>query len=72
MRKILGDFDEWMIIIFDNLLILAKDASDAEATFEIFLDRCIEWGLCMKMSKPWVGFKKVNSSVMNADTRSTS
>jgi hypothetical protein len=60
VRKIFGDFDEWMIIIFDNLLILAKDASDAEAKFEVFLDRCIEWGLCMKMSKTWVGFNKVN------------
>jgi hypothetical protein len=47
-RKIFGDFDEWMIIIFDNLLILAKDSKDAENKFEIFLNRCIEWSLCMK------------------------
>jgi hypothetical protein len=51
VRKIFGDFDEWMIIIFDNLLILAKDCKDAEKKFEIFLDRCIEWSLCIKMSK---------------------
>lgn len=60
VRKIFGDLDEWMIIIFDNLLILAKDPGDAVKKFEIFLDRCIEWNLCMKMSKTWVGFKEVN------------
>ena len=47
-------------IIFDNLLILATDPKDAETKFELFIDRCIEWGLCMKMSKTWIGFKEVN------------
>jgi len=60
VRKIFSDFDEWMIVIFDNLLILAKDAVDAVAKLEIFLDRCIEWGLCMKMTKSWIGFQEVN------------
>ncbi len=50
VRKIFSDLDAWMIVIFDNLLILATDARDAY-TNDKFLDRCIEWGLCMKMAK---------------------
>ena len=47
-------------MIFDNLLILATDARDAYTKLDKFLDRCIEWGLCMKMAKTWVGFEEVN------------
>ncbi len=50
VRKIFSDLDEWMIVIFDNLLILATDARDAYT----------KWGLCMKMAKTWVGSEEVN------------
>jgi hypothetical protein len=43
VRNIFGEFDEWMIIIFDNLLILALDPLDAVKKFEKFIDRYIEW-----------------------------
>jgi hypothetical protein len=49
-----------MIIIFDNLLVLALNPLDAVRKFEKFIDRCIKWRLCMKMSKTWIGFKEVN------------
>jgi len=28
----LGDFDEWSTVIFDNVLLLAHDAADAAVT----------------------------------------
>ena len=35
-----GDFDEWSIVIFDNVLLLAHDAEDACQKLLTFLERC--------------------------------
>jgi len=58
--KIFGEFSEWTIAIFDNLLILAHDYEDAYKKLEVIFDRCIEVNLYLKFSKSWLGFKKVN------------
>ena len=58
-RKILADFEEWSICVFDNFLILAHDIPDARKKLEIFLDRCIEYNIYLKFSKSWLGFKEV-------------
>ena len=42
IRNIFSDFSDWLIFIFDNLLILANDEDDALRKLEIILDKCIE------------------------------
>ena len=58
-RKIFGDFDEWTIAVFDNLLVLAHDYEDAYKKLEIIIDRCNEYNVYLKFAKTWLGFDKV-------------
>jgi hypothetical protein len=60
VSEIFSDFGEWMICIFDNLLILAMDFNDAFKKLELVLDRCIERNVCLKFSKSWLGFDHAN------------
>jgi len=58
-RKIFGDFDDWTIAVFDNLLVLADSYEDAYAKLEIIIDRCNEFNVYLKFAKTWLGFDKV-------------
>ena len=58
VAEIFADFLEWMIVIFDNFLILAHDFADAYRKTELVLDRCIERNLFLKFSKTWLGFRE--------------
>ncbi len=57
---IFADFDDWIIAIFDNLLVLAYDYEDAYRKTEMILDRCIGRNVFLKFSKTWLGFKEAN------------
>ncbi len=59
VASLFSDFDEWIIAIFDNLLVLAHDYQDAYAKLEKILDRCIERNVFLKFSKSWLGFQQV-------------
>ena len=60
MKEIFEDFEEWMIVIFDNMLILAHDYDDAFNKLELVLNRAYERGLVLKMAKSWFGYTKAN------------
>ena len=60
VQSIFIDFDSWMIVIFDNFLILATDYQDAYAKLELFIDRCIERNIYCNFEKTWLGFAEVN------------
>jgi len=59
MMKMFGDFEAWSIVIFDNVLLLAHDEDDACAKLKMFLERCDEHNVFLKMSKSWFGFPSV-------------
>jgi hypothetical protein len=59
MYEIFRDFEEWTIVIFDNILILAHDYQDAYQKFVTFIDRCYERGVVLKFTKTWLGFNQV-------------
>ena len=48
MKEIFEDYEEWMIVIFDNMLILAHDYDDACDKLKLVLDREYERGLVLK------------------------
>jgi hypothetical protein len=52
--------EDWCIAIFDNILLLAEDYTDAYFKLNKFLDRCIERNIVLKFSKTWLGFEEVN------------
>ena len=53
------EFQEWSIIIFDHVLILANDAEDASMKLGKSLTRCTEHNVFLKHSKSWFGFSRV-------------
>jgi hypothetical protein len=55
VRFIFADFESWIIVIFDNFLVLASDYADAEVKLELVLRRCQERRLVLKMKKSWIG-----------------
>jgi hypothetical protein len=54
--EIFGDFSDWCIAIFDNILVLAHDYDDAYKKLEMVLDRCIKRNVYLKLSKSWFGY----------------
>jgi hypothetical protein len=59
MREIFIDFNEWMIVIHDNLLVCAHDYDDAYRKLQLVIDRAYERNVVLKMAKSWLGVKKV-------------
>ena len=59
MREIFSDYSDWAVIIFDNILLLAKDYEDAYSKLDLFLARCLERNIVLKMAKSFLGFKEV-------------
>lgn len=49
VRQVFIDYEEWIIVIFDNFLILASDYADAAKKLDLALRRCREHGLVLKM-----------------------
>lgn len=56
VSEIFADFEEWTIVIYDNLLVLAHDMEDAYVKLDKILDRCIERNVSLKFAKSWIGF----------------
>lgn len=59
MFEIFRDYLDFMVVIFDNLLICAYDYDDAFIKLEKVLDRCIEKNIYLKLSKCLFGVKEV-------------
>ena len=56
MMKMLHDFEEWSIIIFDNIFLLASTPEDACSKLLTFLQRCEKHNVFLTMTKSWFGF----------------
>ena len=55
MMQMFGSFSNWAIVIIDNLLLLAHDEQDAIRKTNIFLERCEEHNVILKMQKRCFG-----------------
>jgi hypothetical protein len=60
VQGIFEDFSDWMIVIFDNLLILGNTYEEIYDKTTKVIDRCYERNVKLKMSKCWLGVKKVS------------
>lgn len=56
VSEVFADFDDWMLSIFDNILVLAHDYQDGYTKVEKVLRRCKERRIVLKFSKSWFGF----------------
>jgi hypothetical protein len=60
MSEVFADCTEWMIVIFDNLLIMATDYDDAyDKAFKV-LSRCRDRKVVLKLSKSKFGYDSVD------------
>ncbi len=59
MKEIFKDFDDWTIVMFDNILLLCNSYEDAYEKLEKFLTRCKEHNIFLKLEKTWLGVQKV-------------
>ena len=59
MVTIFEDFLEWMIVIIDNLLILATDYQDLYEKVVLVVRRCIKHNVFLKFEKSFLGVKFV-------------
>ena len=59
MSTIFREFEPWTIVIFDNILVLAHDQKDACNKMRLFLKKCEEYNVQLKMAKSWFVFSSV-------------
>jgi hypothetical protein len=59
MREIFVDFEDFMIVIFDNMLVLAHDFHDAFEKLKKVIKVCRKKNVVLKMAKSWLGFREV-------------
>jgi hypothetical protein len=59
MVDIFESLGDWILVIFDNILILADTEQQAVDRFELFLKRCEEFNVILKFEETWIGFEKV-------------
>ncbi|MEY4860558.1 MAG: hypothetical protein RL059_257 [Bacteroidota bacterium] len=60
MHDIFGGYEEWLIVIYDNMLILAESAVDAFEKLKIIIGVASKMNIYFKLSKSWIGVKEVN------------
>lgn len=60
MIEIFYDYLDWMIVIYDNILVLAVDYVDAFEKLKLVTTRCLERNLYLKLSKSKFGITKVD------------
>jgi len=53
------DFSDWMVRLFDNVLVLCHDSNDGIAKLRKVIERCRERGVVLKFAKSWIGFQQV-------------
>ena len=60
MLSVFGDMSEWVITLFDNLLVLCDSLEDGIGKLEKLLQRCDERGVVLKFAKKsWIGVQEV-------------
>ena len=55
MSGIFTDFLDWMIVIFDNMLVLSHDIADLHTKLTRVFARAKEYNVVLRMPKSWIG-----------------
>lgn len=60
MESVFEDFKDWMVVMFDNLLVLATDYQDLYDKTVKVLQRCDERHVLLKLEKSFIGVRTAN------------
>lgn len=67
--KLFIDFEEWLLCIFDNAVILCNSAQDGLTKFKLFIERCIEHNIFLQFKKTNIGIQKISFFGYEADSQ---
>ena len=59
MHEMFHSLGDWLIVIFDNVLICANSQQEAVSRFGLFLDRAAHYKVILSFDKTWIGFDEV-------------
>lgn len=59
VSEIFKEFDDWMIVIYDNFLVLANSYEDLYSKLELVFQRCVQLNLQLKLKKTFLGYQEV-------------
>ena len=59
MMEVFKECEDWTVVIFDNLLVLANTEEEAVDRLIKILSICKERNIILKLSKTWLGFESV-------------
>ncbi len=59
MEQVFYDYLDWLIVIWDNILICAMNHKDAFEKMVLVIERCRVRNVFLKLSKSWFGFDTV-------------
>jgi len=59
VMALFDDFSDWMVRLFDNVLVLCRSFDDGIAKLRKVIRRCKERGVVLKFAKSWIGFQQV-------------
>ena len=59
MMELFSGFDEWLLVIFDNCVIGGNDMDELMDRYELFIARCQEKNIFLKLSKSYFGVTEV-------------
>ena len=60
MMELFSGFDEWLLVIFDNCVIGADNMDELMDRYELFIARCQEKNIFLKLSKSYFGVTEVH------------
>jgi hypothetical protein len=59
MKEAFSDYEEWMVVLYDNILVCANTMDEAYNKLKLVLQRAHDLNIVLKMSKTWLGFRSV-------------
>ena len=59
VMSLFEDFSDWMVRLFDNVLVLCENFADGVEKLKKVIKRCHERGVVLKFAKSWIGFQQV-------------
>ncbi len=60
MMELFEGFEDWLLVIFDNCVIGANDLDQLMDRYELFIQRCQEKNIFLKLSKSYFGVTEVH------------
>ena len=59
VMSLFQDFSDWVVALFDNILVLCNNIEDGIKKLQKVIHRCYERNVVLKFAKSWIGFDQV-------------